>query len=87
MQKKNEEGQKNPRKKNNDFKVGDLVKIKANAHFVEEGFIGAAGLIVAFNETGYPKGFSGRAKDSVMYVVAAQGQNIKLFEDEMEKIQ
>jgi len=42
---------------------------------------------VAFNKTGYPKGFSGRAKDDVMYVVAAQGRNIKLFEDEMEKVQ
>ena len=87
MQKSNTEEQKNPRKKISDFKVGDLIKIKDNAHFVEENFVGAAGLIVAFNETGYPKGFSGRAKDSMMYTVAAQGQNIKLFEDEMEKIQ
>tara|TARA_R110002110_G_scaffold33088_1_gene113816 strand:+ start:847 stop:1092 length:246 start_codon:yes stop_codon:yes gene_type:complete len=81
MQKKSEE------QKNLGFKVGDLIKIKENANFVEENFVGAAGLIVAFNETGYPKGFSGRAKDGVMYVVAAQGQNIKLFEDEMEKLQ
>lgn len=81
MQKKNEEKQKNL-----GFKVGDLVKIKENANFVEEGFIGAAGLIVAFNKTGYPKGFSGRAKDDTMYVVAAQGKNIRLFEDEMEKV-
>jgi len=87
MQKKNNEAQKKPPEINDDFKVGDLIKIKANAHFVEENFVGAAGLIVAFNETGYPKGFSGRAKDGIMYVVAAQGQNIKLFEDEMEKIQ
>jgi len=83
MQKKSEIMQK----KNSDFKIGDLVKIKENAHFVEEEFVGAAGLIVAFNETGYPKGFSGRAKDGIMYVVAAQGKNIKLFEDEMEKVQ
>ena len=68
------------------FSVGDLVKIKNNAHFVEEEFIGAAGLVVAFNKTGYPKGFSGRAKDDIMYVVAACGKNIKLFEDEMEMI-
>tara|TARA_Y100001938_G_C8084692_1_gene431247 strand:- start:1662 stop:1925 length:264 start_codon:yes stop_codon:yes gene_type:complete len=87
MQRKNKEAQKISPEKNADFKVGDLVKIKENAHFVEEGFIGAAGLIVAFNETGYPKGFSGRAKDGIMYVVAAQGRNIKLFEDEMEKVQ
>tara|TARA_Y100001938_G_scaffold25969_1_gene34724 strand:+ start:1518 stop:1781 length:264 start_codon:yes stop_codon:yes gene_type:complete len=87
MQKSKAGAQKNPRKKNSDFKVGDLIKIKENAHFVEEEFIGAAGLIVAFNETGYPKGFSGRAKDDIMYVVASQGRNIKLFEDEMEKIQ
>ena len=62
MQKKSEE------QKNLGFKVGDLIKIKENANFVEENFVGAAGLIVAFNETGYPKGFSGRAKDGVMYV-------------------
>ena len=86
MQKSNTEEQKNPRKKISDFKVGDLIKIKENAHFVEEEFIGAAGLIVAFNKTGYPKGFSGRAKDDIMYVVASQGRNIKLFEDEMEKM-
>jgi hypothetical protein len=74
------------KQKKSDFKVGDLIKIKPNAHFVEEGFIGAAGLIVAWNRTGYPKGFSGRSKDDIMYVVAAQGRNIKLFEDEMEKV-
>ena len=73
--------------KSDNFKIGDLIKIKENAHFVEDEFIGAAGLIVAFNKTGYPKGFSGRSKDDVMYVVAAQGKNIKLFEDEMEKVQ
>lgn len=76
----------NTRKKNAEFKIGDLIKIKDNAHFVEECFIGAAGLIVAWNKTGYPKGFSGRAKDDIMYVVASQGKNIKLFEDEMEKL-
>jgi hypothetical protein len=86
MQKKNKEGQKNRRKKITDFEVGDLIKIKENAHFVEEEFVGAPGLIVAFNKTGYPKGFSGRAKDDIMYVVAAQGKSIKLFEDEMEKV-
>ena len=87
MQRKIEQGPKTSPEKNGDFKIGDLIKIKENAHFVEENFVGAAGLIVAFNETGYPKGFSGRAEDGIMYVVAAQGRNIKLFEDEMEKVQ
>tara|TARA_B100000676_G_C17447262_1_gene517166 strand:- start:291 stop:551 length:261 start_codon:yes stop_codon:yes gene_type:complete len=86
MQRKIEQAQKKPPEKNAGFEIGDLIKIKSNAHFVEEEFIGAAGLIVAFNKTGYPKGFSGRAKDDTMYVVAAQGRNIKLFEDEMEKL-
>jgi len=83
---KNSSVQKTSQKKNAEFKVGDLIKIKDNAVFVEEEFIGAAGLIVAWNKTGYPKGFSGRAKDDIMYVVASQGKNIKLFEDEMEKL-
>jgi len=84
---KSKQEQKNAQEKNIEFKVGDLIKIKENAHFVEEEFIGAAGLIVAFNRTGYPKGFSGRSKDDIMYVVATHGRNIKLFEDEMEKVQ
>jgi len=77
---------KKSQEKNMPFKVGDLIKIGSNAHFVEEGFLGAHGLIVAFNKTGYPKGFSGRSKDDIMYTVAAQGKNIRLFEDEMEKV-
>jgi hypothetical protein len=78
---------KNRRKeKSQTFKIGDLVKIKNNAHFVEEGLIGSAGLIVSSTSTGYPKGFSGRAKDDVMYVVATCGKNVKFFEDELEMI-
>ena len=78
---------KNPQKKNPHFNVGDLIKINGNANFVEDDFLGAHGLIVELNKTGYPKGFSGRANDGVMYTVASQGKNIRLFEDEMEKIQ
>jgi len=73
--------------KNAAFQIGDLIKIKDQVHFVEEEFLGAPGLIVAFSETGYPKGLSGRSKDGTMYTVASQGRNVKLFEDEMEKIQ
>lgn len=77
---------KRRKEKEQTFKVGDLIKIKSSAVFVDEEFIGTAGLIVSFNKTGYPKGLSGRAKDDIMYVVAACGKNIKLFEDEMEMI-
>jgi len=86
MKKSKKQPAKKSQEKNLPFKVGDLIKIGSNAHFVEEGFLGAHGLIVAFNKTGYPKGFSGRANDGTMYTVAAQGKNIKLFEDEMEKV-
>ena len=84
MKKNKKDLQKNAPEKNPGFKIGDLVRVLPNAHFVEEEFVGAPGLIIAFNATGYPKGFSGRAKDDIMYVVAAQGRNIKLFEDEIE---
>jgi len=78
---------KKPQGKNLSFSVGDLIKINGNAHFVEDDFLGAHGLIVELNKTGYPKGFSGRANDGVMYTVTSQGKSIRLFEDEMEKIQ
>jgi len=68
------------------FNVGDLIKISPASLFLDESMLGAHGLIVAFNKTGYPKGFSGRSNDDIMYTVASQGKNIKLFEDEMEKI-
>ena len=78
---------KKPQEKSRRFSVGDLIKISPNAHFLEEVFMGAHGLIVELNKTGYPKGFSGRANDGVMYTVASQGKNVRLFEDEMEKVQ
>ena len=78
---------KKPQEKNRRFNVGDLIKINHDAHFIEEQLMGAHGLIVAFSKTGYPKGFSGRANDDVMYTVASQGKNVRLFEDEMEKVQ
>ena len=87
MKNTNKENEKNTQKKNVAFQIGDLIKIKDQVHFVEEEFLGAPGLIVAFSETGYPKGMSGRSNDGTMYTVASQGKNIKLFEDEMEKIQ
>ncbi len=75
---------KHRQKKNQSFKVGDLVKIGDEVHFVEEELLGAGGMIISFNETGYPKGISGRSRDNIMYTVATGGKNIKLFEDEME---
>ena len=86
MKKNKEVKQKNAPEKNSGFKIGDLIKISPNAHFIEECFMGAPGLIVASHKTGYPKGFSGRSNDGIMYVVASRGRNIKLFEDEMEKL-
>ena len=77
---------KRRQEKNQTFKVGDLVKINDQVHFVEESMLGAVGMIISFNETGYPKGISGRSRDDKMYTVAACGKNIKLFEDEMEKM-
>jgi len=84
--------QKRPQKKrrqekNQTFKVGDLIKIGNDVPFLEVNMWGAVGMIISFNETGYPKGLSGRSKDSVMYTVATCGKNIKLFEDEMERMQ
>jgi hypothetical protein len=86
MKKINNRQPKKSQEKIRRFNVGDLIKISPSAHFIEESFAGAHGLIVASNKTGYPKGFSGRANDDIMYTVAAQGRNIRLFEDEMEKI-
>jgi len=86
MEKNNKRPARKSQEKKRRFNVGDLIKIRPNAHFIEDEFMGAHGLIVAFNKTGYPKGFSGRENDGTMYTVAAQGRNIKLFEDEMEKI-
>ena len=83
---KNEITQKSTQKKDVVFKIGDLIKISENTHFVEEEFLGAPGLIVSFSETGYPKGISGRSKDGTMYTVASCGKKVKLFEDEMEKM-
>ena len=78
---------KRRQKKNQDFKVGDLVKIGDDVHYVDERMLGAVGMIISFNETGYPKGISGRSRDNIMYTVATGGKNIKLFEDEMEFVQ
>jgi len=78
---------KHRQKKIQSFKVGDLVKIGDEVHFVDENMLGAVGMIISFNETGYPKGISGRSRDNIMYTVAAGGKNIKLFEDEMEFVQ
>ena len=75
------------REKNRSFKIGDLIKIGDNVPFVEENMLGAVGMIISFNETGYPKGLSGRSRDNIMYTVASKGKNIKLFEDEMEAVQ
>ena len=86
MKNTNKEGQKNAQKENLDFKVGDLIKIKDQVHFVEEEFLGAPGLIVSLSETGYPKGVSGRQNDGKMYTVASCGKKIRLFEEEMEKV-
>lgn len=77
---------KKPQKKNRPFNVGDLIKIKPNAIFLQEELLGAHGLILALEKTGYPKGFSGRANDDVMYTVTSQGKSVRLFEDEMEKV-
>lgn len=86
MKNKKQPEKKRRREKNRTFKVGDLIKICDDVTFIEEEMLGAVGLIVSFNETGYPKGISGRSTDSVMYTVAASGKNIKLFEDEMEVV-
>jgi hypothetical protein len=74
-------------KKNPTFKVGDLIKISDSVAFVEENMLGAVGMIISFNETGYPRGISGRSKDNIMYTIATRGRNVRLFEDEMEFIQ
>ena len=79
--------EKKSQKKNRQFSVGDLIKIKPNAVFLEDGLLGAHGLIVDFSKTGYPKGFSGKSNDDIMYTVASKGKNVRLFEDEMEKVQ
>lgn len=73
------------KEKRPDFKVGDLVKIGHNVSFLtaKDG-LGMVGLITSFNQTGYPKGISGRSRDDKMYTVVAAGKSVKLFEDEME---
>ena len=44
---------KRRQEKNQTFNVGDLVKINDQVHFVEESMLGAVGMIISFNETGY----------------------------------
>ena len=77
---------KRRQEKNQTFKVGDLIKISNDVPLVEDTMWGAVGMIISFNETDYPKGLTGRARDGTIYTVAAGGRNIRLFEDEMEMI-
>ena len=78
--------QRRRREKNKRLKVGDLVKINETVPLIDEDLEGAVGMIVSFNESGYPKGLTGHARGGTMYTVAALGRNIKLFEDEIEVI-
>ena len=78
--------QKRRREKNKSLKVGDLVKINETTPLIDEDLAGTVGMIIAFSESGYPKGLTGHARGSIMYTVAALGRNIKLFEDEVEVI-
>ena len=76
--------QRRRREKNKRLKVGDLVKINETVPLIDEDLAGTVGMIVSFNESGYPKGLTGHARGGTMYTVAALGRNIKLFEDEIE---
>lgn len=87
MKKQKEPQKKRRQEKNRSFSVGDLIKVAGSVAFLDESMLGTVGMIVSYHETGYPKGISGRSNDSIMYTVAANGKNIKLFEDEMEIIQ
>ena len=71
-----------------EFNVGDLVRINERALFLSEEHLGQCGIVTKTHETNYPRGMSGRENDGMLYYVSLDGGTpLKLFADELEKVE